>query len=193
MALPSAQKLATFFVVFHLMIFVVNHVEISPGHYFNTGQIEPFQEYYDPLADMAASTQNIQNAMNNLGSNRTGNTVTVQACWSFLTTYCQPLSQDVTANAFGFVYGPFILMIDVVIALLFAGVSTCLNIFMVVIVMILTITVGAIPFWVTLFSFVDPTLGVVLGTAFGTIQMVYISLAIFRYGSAMIAGISRFL
>ena len=193
MALPSAQKLAMFFVVFHLMIFVVNHVEIAPGHYFNTGQIEPFQTHYDPLNDIISSTQNIQNAMNNIGSNKSNNTITVKACWSILANnYCQNMYQDITANALGFTYGPIILLIEILISLIYAGISMAFDIFTLVILMILMITVGAVPFWTTLFSFIDPSLGFVLGLAFGSIQMVYIGLAIFRFSSAMIAGISRF-
>jgi hypothetical protein len=131
--------------------------------------------------------------MNTLGSNKINNTITINACWSFITSYCQPMSQDVKANALGFTYGPIIVISNVLYALGLSVISTVLNIFSVVILMIIMITIGAIPFWTTLFSFVDPSLGIVLGLAFGSIQMIYISLAIFRFSSAMIAGISRFL
>jgi hypothetical protein len=193
MANPSALKIAVFFAVFHLMIMVTNYIEIAPGYYFDTGEIEPFQEYYDPLNGLANDVQNIQTLINNLKSNQTGDVVSIDVCWNFGVNYCYTLSQDVTANALGFTYGPFVLLINMIIAILTSNLSIVLNIFASIILLIVIITVGAIPFWTMLFSFVDPTLGIILGLAFGSIQMLYITIAIFRFISAMLAGISRFL
>jgi hypothetical protein len=195
----SVLRLAMFFLIFHLMILIVNHIEIAPGYHLETGQIEPFISHYDPMEDIYKATSNMNTSMAWInGVSFNGSYMVVPVCLTTLKqNFCinAPVNPTAELDILGssFVYGPIIVLLVMLNALIFSFISMAISFILLIIVLILMVTVGAIPFWITIFSFIDPTLGLLLGTVIGGIQMVYISIGIFTFVSAMIAGVSRFL
>jgi hypothetical protein len=179
--MSDLKNIVFFFVAFQLTLSVVNHIQILPpsadlpgGLYLNTGQIKPWlNNFYDPLTDIIESLSSTAvsfNAVSAGGSNiidfkilRIG-FVNPNLLWSV----------DTTFNVFGLPFGILELLISLFIIGACALFTWVFSAGFAILGLILNATVGAVPFWMTLFMLLDPTMGAILGLAVGAMQMIYV-------------------
>jgi hypothetical protein len=74
--------------------------------------------------------------------------------------------------------GQIMNVVGFVLVLLLAAINLIVEIFLIILMTVINITIGSIPFYINLFSLIDPVLGNILGTCLGGMQILVISWAI---------------
>ena len=183
------RDIVFFMFALQLAIQVTNHVEIIPGVYLNTGQLSPFTSWYDPMNDILISMNSTVIAFNSINqiTNPTANTInfiipkigpiSVNVAWS---VYIHPDSSAVIP----LIGIPLIwfdlgyLAISIILAIGVGIINALVGFILVLLMTLFNITIGAIPFYIGLFSLIEPVLGAILGVFLGGMQMLVVAWAI---------------
>lgn len=190
MSSKQMEGLIFFFVALNLALTVVNHIEVkaatedTPAVYLNTGDINPFLTFYDPLGPMITTLNYTEQSL----SPASGDSNQVTYTYSLLNIVTQTWTIDLNSSFLGLQIGKLLSIIGLLAILLVAGINLFIGLIILFIEIILGITLGAIPFWTSLFSMIDPVLGMYLGIAIGSFQMIAFGWYMFDYVSNLISG-----
>lgn len=183
----SALKNIVFFMFcFQLCLQVVNNIEIQPGVYLNTGQVSPGIDTSSLIYQITNTMNSTAQNLNNIGTSGGPNLVTYNFNLLAIMTYSATV--NLTDTVAGLPTGMLVGIVYTIFALAVAGIDLAFFGFLLLIGLLLSVTVGAIPFYTSLFSLIDPVLGTLLGTVIGGIQMMYILWGLIDYISKLISG-----
>jgi hypothetical protein len=187
------RDIVFFMLIFQLSLEVTNLVQIQgpsaslpDGLYLITGEITPFQTWFDPLNDLAVNLNSTNNALNSFNqfSSPTNSSIhfiiprfwwiTINIGWD---VYVHPDQTDkipligIPLQWFDLIA----LVVSILIVVIFTTAMASWAFIWILIMLLLNVTIGAIPFYINLFSLIDPVLGSVLGSCVGGLQMVVVS------------------
>jgi hypothetical protein len=181
-----------FMLIFQLSLEVTNLVQIqgpSPsmpgGLYLSTGQITPFQTWFDPLTDLTVNLNSTNNALNSFNQFSSPTNSSIRFVIPRLWWITINIQWDVYVHPDSSAVIPLIgiplqwfdliaLVVSILIVVIFTTAMASWAFIWIFIMLLFNVTLGAIPFYISLFSLIDPTLGFVLGTCLGGLQMVVV-------------------
>ncbi len=191
MSSKEIEGLIFFFMALNLALIVVNHVAIkaetdtTPAVYLNTGQINPFITFSDPLGPLISTLNYTEQSLKNPISNDSNEVTYTYSLLNFVT---YPWTIKLDSTVLGFPVGKLFSIIGLLAIIAVTGINLFIALAILFIEIGLGITLGAIPFWTSLFSMIDPILGMYLGIAIGALQMVAFGWYIFDYVANIISG-----
>lgn len=198
------RDIVFFMLMFQLSLQVTNLVQIqgpSPGLpgglYLNTGQINPNLGTSAILNGVVQTINYTQTAFISLNHTSCGSNVSCNVVYtlSFLNIINYNWGIDINQHflIFGIDSGlPIGQLMNVVgfgSVLGLTLINLVVGMFLLFIALIFDITIGAIPFYITIFSLIDPTLGAVLGLCLGGLQCVVIGWEILKYCSILLSAL----
>jgi hypothetical protein len=186
------RDIVFFMLIFQLSLEVTNLVQIQApstempdGLYLSTGEISPFQTWFDPLNDLVVNLNSTNNALNSFnefsGPSNTSVRFVIPRLW-WITINIQ---WDVYVHPDSSAVIPLIgiplqwfdliaLLASILLVVIFTTAMSSWAFVWILVMLLFNITLGAIPFYISLFSLIDPVLGMVLGTCLGGLQMVVV-------------------
>jgi len=191
------RDIVIFLLCFQLAIQVTNQIEITPGLKLNTGQITPFQTWYDPMNGLIHTTNYTLNAFNSLVptycSSNSSCVVTYTVSLLNLINYNWSLNINehflILGFDTGFPIGQVMNLLGFLAVMSTAWTNFIWGIGLTILMMIFNITIGAIPFYSNLFSLVDPSLGPFLGICVGGLQMFVVGWELLKIGMILLSAL----
>ena len=186
------RDIVFFMLIFQLSLEVTNLVQIQApsatlpdGLYLITGEITPFQTWFDPLNDLMVNLNSTNNALNSFNqfsspSNSTLHFIIPKLWWITINigwdVYVHP-DQSAAIPLIGIPLQYFdlvALVASIIIVVIFTTAMASWAFIWILVMLLFNVTIGAIPFYISLFSLIDPVLGFVLGSCLGGLQMVVV-------------------
>jgi hypothetical protein len=186
------RDIVFFMLIFQLSLEVTNLVQIQApsaglpdGLYLSTGEITPFQTWFNPLNDLIVNLNSTNTALQSMNQFTTPTNSTIRFTIPRLFWITTPFAWDVYVHPDSSAVIPLIgiplqwfdlglLTVSILFVVIFTVFGAAWSFVAVLIVLLLNVTLGAIPFYISLFSLIDPVLGFTLGTCLGGLQMVVV-------------------
>jgi len=169
--MSDLKNIVIFILCLQVAFIVVNELEIAPGVKLSSSGINPVLDYYSPATDILTSINSTYQAFN----------PTIDSAGSQTTTFhidrilfIDPnISWSVTMVGAD-IWGALFLFVSALVMLIIAIITLIFSCLGLIMLLLFMATAGAIPFYISLFSLIDPVFGAVLGGALGLIQLVYV-------------------
>lgn len=173
------RDIVIFLLCFQLAIQITNQIEIIPGLQLRTGQITPFQNWYDPMNGLIHTTNYTLNAFNSLTptncSSNSSCVVTYTVSLLNIINYNWALNINehflILGLDTGLPIGQLNNLLGFIAVMSTAWINFSWGLGLTVLGMIFNITIGAIPFYSNLLGLIDPNLGPIIGICLGGLQM----------------------
>jgi hypothetical protein len=184
-----------FMLIFQLAIQITNQIEIIPGIHLNTGQITPNLGTATILNGVVQTINYTQTAFKSINNVTCGSGVPCNVVYtlSFLNLINYNWQIDINQSFeimgydTGLPIGQLMNIVGFTLILLLTVINLVVGMFLLFIALIFDITIGAIPFYISIFSLIDPNLGFLLGTCLGGLQMVVIGWEILKICTILVS------
>lgn len=191
------RDIVFFMLIFQLSVQIVNNVEIVPGVYLNTGEITPNLGTSAILNGIVQTINYTQTGFVSLTDTNCGSNISCDVTYtlSFLNIINYAWTIDINEQFVilgvntGLPIGQLMNVIGFCIILFLTVINLVVGMFLLFIALIFDITIGAIPFYISIFSMIDPVLGILLGTCLGGLQTVVIGWEILKICTILISAL----
>jgi len=191
------RDIVFFMLIFQLAIQITNEIEIIPGYNLNTGQITPNLGTTAILNGVVQTINYTQTAFKNINNVTCGSNVSCNVIYtlSFLNLINYNWQIDINQNFkimgfdTGLPIGQLMNVIGFSLILTLTAINLVVGLFLIFIALIFDITIGAIPFYISIFSLIDPTLGFTLGLCLGGLQTVVIGWEILKICTILVSAL----
>lgn len=191
------RDIVFFMLIFQLAIQITNQIEIIPGIQLRTGEITPDLGTSGILNGIVQTINYTQAGFTSLSHTTCSSNVSCDVTYtlSFLNIINYAWTIDINEKFeilgvnTGLPIGQLMNVIGFSLILFLTIINLVVGMFLLFIALIFDITIGSIPFYINIFSLIDPTLGILLGTCLGGLQTVVIGWEILKICTVLISAL----